>query len=216
MNKSTRWRIAQYFEIRWWKSYLKDKDINSYLTRKLAYWNGFLKKIEEHASPSKDFKILDAGCGPAGIFIALQDNDVTAIDPLLEKYNENLNHFSFEQYPLTKFQTIALEVFEGNEAFDLVYCLNAINHVSDLKQAFYQLYKSTKQGGTLVVSIDAHNVTFLKHIFRLQPGDILHPHQYDLNEYQQMLIQLNCTILQTVLIKKEFLFNHYVIVARKN
>ena len=88
--------------------------------------------------------------------------------------------------------------------------------MSDLSKAFEQLCKSAKAGGTIVVSIDAHNYSFLKHIFRLQPADILHPHQFDLKEYQEMLTSLNCAILQTVVIKKEFLFNHYVLVARKN
>lgn len=216
MNKSSRWRVAQYFEIRWWKNYLKGKDINTYLSWKKEYWNNFLKKIEGHINLHKNSKILDAGCGPAGIFIVLEDYDVTAIDPLLDQYNDSLDHFKRNQYPTTKFETIPLENLNKHEEFDLIFCLNAINHVSDLKQAFKQLYLSTKTGGILVVSIDAHNHMLLKHLFRLQPGDILHPHQYDLKEYEQMLIDLNCTILQTVLIKKEVLFNHYVLVARKD
>lgn len=216
MNKSSRWRIAQYFEIRWWKNYFKDKDIHTYLSWKKEYWREFLKKIEGHVNPSANSKILDAGCGPAGIFIALQDYNVTAIDPLLDQYHTSLSFFKRELYPATKFETIALESFKRSRIFDIVFCLNAINHVSDLKLAFEQLYESAEIGGTLVVSIDAHNFTFLKYVFRLQPGDILHPHQYDLKEYKKILTDLNCTILQTLLIKKEFLFNHYVLVARKN
>lgn len=216
MKKSNRWRVAQYFEIKWWESYLKNKDVNEYLTWKKQYWADFLEKINTHVKPTQDLKILDAGCGPAGIFIALQGYNVTAIDPLLDEYNSKLNHFDPKLYPATTFKTVALENFNQAANFDLVFCLNAINHVADLKKAFNQLYESTKKGGIIVVSIDAHNYSFLKHIFRLQPSDILHPHQYDLKEYEQLLIDLNCTIRQTVLIKKEFLFNHYVLVAYKN
>lgn len=216
MKTSKRWRLAQYFEIRWWKNYLKNKDIDSYLTWKKNYWIDFLAKIDDYAKPVATSKILDAGCGPAGIFIALENHDVTAIDPLLSRYDKELDHFDQKSYPLTKFHTVSLEDFEQPNSFDLVFCLNAINHVSDLGLAFERLYNSTKKGGILVVSIDAHNHTLLKHLFRLQPGDILHPHQYDLKEYEQMLTKLNCTMLQTVLIKREILFNHYVLVARKN
>ena len=77
------------------------------------------------------------------------------------------------------------------------------------------LYQLTKPGGKIVVSIDAHNRKFFKQLFRLQPADILHPHQYDLEEYKEMLTSLNCEILLTSLIKEEFLFNHYILVAEK-
>jgi SAM-dependent methyltransferase len=216
MNKTSRWQVAQYFEIRWWKNYLKGKDVESYLTWKKSFWKDFLSKISQSVNFDETSKILDAGCGPAGIFIELQNYDVTAIDPLLDKYHHNLAHFKREKYPNTKFETVALESYENPNTFDTIFCINAINHVSDLSKAFEQLCKSAKAGGTIVVSIDAHNYSILKHIFRLQPADILHPHQFDLKEYQEMLIRLNCSILQTVVIKKEFLFNHYVLVARKN
>ncbi len=216
MKKSSRWRVAQYFEIRWWKNYLKNKDITDYLTWKTDYWKAFLSKIEENISLKENSRILDAGCGPAGIFIALREYDVTAIDPLLDQYNDNLNHFKRELYPSTTFETVELENFNRKEDFDLIFCINAINHVSDLKTAFEKLHQSAKTGGIMVVSIDAHNFSLFKHLFRLQPADILHPHQYDLKEYKEMLTSLNCSILQMVLIKKEFLFNHYALVARKN
>lgn len=216
MNKTGRWQVAQFFEIRWWKNYLKGKDVESYLTWKKSYWKDFLSKISQSVKIEESSKILDAGCGPAGIFIELQNYDVTAIDPLLDQYNDNLAHFKREKYQNTKFETIALERYENSNTFDIIFCINAINHVSDLSKAFQQLCKSAKAGGTIVVSIDAHNYSFLKYIFRLQPADILHPHQFDLKEYQEMLTSLNCSILQTVVIKKEFIFNHYVLVARKN
>ena len=216
MNKTSRWQVAQFFEIRWWKNYLKGKDVESYLSWKKSYWKDFLSKINKSVKIEESSKILDAGCGPAGVFIELQNYDVTAIDPLLDQYKDKLNHFKKEKYPNTKFETVALERYENENFFDLIFCINAINHVSDLAKAFKQLYNSAKIGGTIVVSIDAHNYSIFKHIYRLQPADILHPHQFDLKEYQEMLINLNCSILQTVLIKKEFFFNHYVIVARKN
>ncbi len=216
MKISRRWRVAQHFELRWWKNYLKNKDVNEYLTWKRNYWNDLLKRIDPSVKPTGHQHILDAGCGPAGIFIALAPYQVTAIDPLLSIYEKNLAHFDPAMYPYVQFQTVALENFSEKESFDLVFCLNAINHVSDLQEAFQRLYDCTKKGGSLVVSIDAHNSSWIKRLFRLQPADILHPHQYDLAEYEQMLTQRGCTMLQTIVIKKEFLFNHYVLVARKN
>lgn len=72
-----------------------------------------------------------------------------------------------------------------------------------------------KPGGTLVVSIDAHNYSGFKKLFRLIPGDILHPHQFDLKEYQNMLASRGVEIEKSVLYKKEFFFSYYILVGRR-
>lgn len=215
MIKTLRWRTAQFFESLWWRNYLAKKDVNEYLKYKIIYWHKVLDSISSAVKLNQNDNILDAGCGPAGIFIALKDHEVTAFDPLLDTYNQTLQHFKFEMYPTVKFKTDTLESFKSEEQFDTVFCMNAINHVSELDKAFFTLYQLTKPGGKIVVSIDAHNRQFFKHLFRLQPADILHPHQYDLKEYEEMLTSLNCEILLISLIKKEFLFNHYILVAEK-
>jgi SAM-dependent methyltransferase len=216
MKKSLRWRVAQYFESHWWSRYLKKKDVKTYLAWKKEYWRDLLDKLSPSIAVSPDQYMLDAGCGPAGIFIYLPGDHITAFDPLLDTYEQNLPHFKRSMYPNITFYNAPLEEFQTEQKFDLVFCMNAINHVSQIDEAFVTLYNATKKGGKLVVSIDAHNHRFYKFISRLQQSDILHPHQYDLNEYKQMLTKLDCTILQTSLQKKEFLFNHYVLVAQKN
>jgi 2-polyprenyl-6-hydroxyphenyl methylase/3-demethylubiquinone-9 3-methyltransferase len=216
MIKTLRWRTAQFFEARWWKKYLADKDVDTYLHNKKLYWNGILQRITPALKLEAAHSILDAGCGPAGIFIVLPDYYVTAVDPLLNTYEETLPHFRQSMYPYVSFHNQPLETFTSSGSYDIVFCLNAINHVSQLQHAFSILYEAATTGGRLVVSIDAHNYKIFKYIFRFQPADILHPHQYDLVEYMKMLTSMGCTILQTECIKKGFFFNHYIIVATKN
>jgi 2-polyprenyl-6-hydroxyphenyl methylase/3-demethylubiquinone-9 3-methyltransferase len=91
-----RWQIAQAAEIRWWKSYLKKKDTTAYRTWKTAYWKQLLSEL--HEQPSPDTRCLDAGCGPAGIFLALEQQRVYAIDPLLDQYQQ-LPHFQPARSP---------------------------------------------------------------------------------------------------------------------
>jgi 2-polyprenyl-6-hydroxyphenyl methylase/3-demethylubiquinone-9 3-methyltransferase len=88
--------------------------------------------------------------------------------------------------------------------------------VADINLAYDRLVNATKQGGYTVVSIDAHNHSFFKKLFRLIPGDILHPHQYDLDEYSDFMTKRGCTILKKQLVKREFFFSHYVVVAVLN
>ena len=213
--QSIRWKIAQAFEIRWWRQYLKSKTKTEYLAWKRQYWLDFLKKCE--LNPSKDATVLDAGCGPAGIFMLFDSPKTTvALDPLLDRYEQDLEHFRRADYPNIDFVASPLELWTPPQTFDYVFCLNAINHVADLERCFDLLLAATKPDATLVVSIDAHNYQAFKHIFRLAPGDILHPHQYDLAEYEAMLTSRGCRIENTICMKKEFFFDYYVLVARKN
>ena len=209
---SLRWSIAQAAEWRWWRRYLRGKSKDAYLDWKREYWKKFIS--DTNVTIPAGCKVLDAGCGPAGVFIVLPQAQVTAIDPLLDKYAGTLPHFDRKDYPWVQFQTVSLEQFKPTDTFDLVFCLNAINHVADLDLALDQLLQPLNPGGVLVLSIDAHNHPFFKKIFQWLPGDILHPHQYDLREYQDMLTRRGLRIEATHLKDQAFLFNYYVLVAR--
>ena len=211
-----RWKIAQAAEIRWWQSYLKNKPTTDYALWKTKYWQDLLAEIGLSDTLKTNTRILDAGCGPAGIFMIFKNQDVDALDPLLNDYAAKLPHFRRENYPNVHFFSQPLESFSDKKSlYDTVFCLNAINHVADLDTALDVLVDATKTGGTLVVSIDAHNYSFLKKIFQALPGDVLHPHQFDLKEYSNMLEMRGCRIERTLLKKSEFVFNYYVLVATK-
>ena len=215
MNKTLKWELAQRVELLWWRKYLRKKSKEEYTAWKKGYWNEVLQKIGKHLQIQPKDKVLDAGCGPAGIFMVLPHQQVTAVDPLLSDYQNKLPHFLPSDYPNVQFHNLPLEQFQSTGDYDIAFCMNAINHVSDIDHSFDRLVESVRPQGTLVVSIDAHNYDFFKRLFRLIPGDILHPHQYDLVEYQQMLTKRGCEVSHCQLIKKNWLFDHYVLVARK-
>jgi 2-polyprenyl-3-methyl-5-hydroxy-6-metoxy-1,4-benzoquinol methylase len=209
--RKLRWKIAQSAEIRWWQLYLKRKSTADYLQWKRAYWKTFLQQIGVFLKA--DEKVLDAGCGPAGIFTILESQQVDAVDPLLDRYDKKLNHFQKQNYPNVSFYSESIEDFKSPKIYDKVFCLNAINHVADLHLCLDKLVNFTHQGGQLIISIDAHNFQFFKRIFRLIPGDILHPHQFDLKEYKGMLNSRGVEISNVVLYRKHFFFNYYVLVC---
>lgn len=208
-----RWSIAQHAEIRWWQNYLKKKPVTDYSSWKTSYWKDFLLKTK--VSPKTGSEILDAGCGPAGIFTILNDMKVDAVDPLLDSYEEKLDHFKKDLYPNVSFFCMQLEQFRPEKSYDVIFCLNAINHVDNLNACLDILVACLRPGGQLVLSIDAHNFQALKHIFRFIQGDILHPHQYDLAEYRDMLVSRGLEVQNEVCCKEEFLFNYYALVCRK-
>jgi len=237
---SFRWKVAQWFELRWWKSYLRGKNKEEYLAWKKSYWQNILSLVSDKVKLNPSKTIIDLGCGPAGVFIALPQNKVTAVDPLIDEYENQTPFFSKSNYPNVTFVKSTIEEFEvsviASEAlrakqspssrveiasqslamtYDVVFCMNCINHVHDIEKGFEKLKEVCADGGTLVLSIDAHNFSFFKHLFRLIPGDILHPHQYDLAEYKIFLEKQGFEIVKTELLKQEFLFGHWVVVAEK-
>ena len=209
---SWRWRVAQRAELQWWQSYLDGKQPELYLNWKRAYWEDFLAQSALQIDAGA--RILDAGCGPAGIFTILPDHAVTALDPLLDEYTNKLPHFRPGDYPSVTFISRALENFETEDRFDLIFCLNAINHVADMDAALDRLIAALAPGGTLALSIDAHNYSLLKYIFRALPGDVLHPQQHDLADYHGALTRRGLDVTRSVLLKEEAIFDYYLLIAK--
>jgi len=214
MKKTWKWRLAQMIELQWWKNYLKNKPKADYLAWKKDYWQNLLTQAQLPPLNEKKAVVLDAGCGPAGIFMVLTAHQVKAVDPLLSSYETEIPHFSTADYPHVQFENLPLEKLADSNLYDFVFCMNVINHVSELALCMDNLVRAAKAGAYLLLTIDAHNYAVCKQVFRLLPGDVLHPHQYDLTEYKQLLTQRNCSIESCSLIKKTFLFNHYLLVAK--
>lgn len=209
-----KWRIAQKLELWWWKRYLGNQSDEQYLERKKAYWHKMLQ--EAGCFPGVGDRVLDAGCGPAGVFTILQDCKVDAVDPLLARYQESLTVFSEQTYPWARFFCSKLEDFHTNDGYSTVFCFNAINHVEDIRRGMDKLAAAVEPGGTLVISSDAHRYRVLKWLFRLLPGDALHPHQYDRREYAQFLKDRGYRMERELVLRREFIFEYCLWVARRD
>lgn len=215
MRWKWRWNIAQFAERRWWQSYLKNKDVQEYLSWKKKYWQKILDLCKPYLTIASTDVILDAGCGPAGMFMLFPDHKTIAFDPLLDRYESDIPHFKKKFYPNTEFVSAGLEDFIAPQQVDKIFCMNAINHVQDIELSFDKLVSFGKHGSYLIITIDAHNHSFFKHVFRLLPGDILHPHQYDLKEYQSLITNRGYNMLASIHVKHEFFFDHYILIAQK-
>jgi SAM-dependent methyltransferase len=210
-----RWRIAQSLELLWWRRYLGRRDVAAYHAWKRRYWQEFLAQIGD-APPAGHERVLDAGCGPAGVFMLFDGVcEVDAVDPLLGAYERRLPHFAREMYPGVRFHAAALEAFASPIPHDRVYCLNAINHVADLDAAFDALVRAVRPGGRLCVSIDAHRRRWTRTLLRAVPADVLHPHQHGVDDYVAMLAARDCAIERRITVRRELLFDYVVLVARR-
>ena len=201
-----RWRTAQYLELRWWQWYLRGQSPAHYLANKRAYWQRLLDQLA--VSVIQNARVLDAGCGPAGIFALLHDRQrVTALDPLLSRY-ERLPIFSTASYPEVTFSAEALEQTTLATPFDTIYCFNAINHVADWEASLDALTRLAQPGTRLVLTSDVHRHAWLLPIFRALPGDALHPQQHLAHHYSEALTRRGWRIEREVELRRESIFSY--------
>lgn len=205
MNRQ--WQLAQWAELRWWKRYLKNREPHAYLDWKMAYWHSFLAASGLELSAGA--RVLDAGCGPAGIFTTLPACRVDALDPLIPGY-ANLPHFRPENYPWTRFLPQTLESFSGEEQYDMAFCLNALNHMRDIPRCVEILYRALKPGGHLLVSVDVHKWQVMKWLFRMAPFDVLHPFQEGPSGYERLFTEAGFVVKSERRHQKGLLFDYRV------
>lgn len=195
---------------------MKNQSKEEYLGWKTEYWNRFISDYHPEASQKHNLNILDAGCGPAGIFSVLDKHRVMAIDPLMNKYREEIGQFKESDYPWTQFACSDMESFSHSETFDIIFSINAINHVHNLEGALQNLKSLLSPSGTLVLTTDCHNTKLLKPLFRAIPGDALHPHQHNRADYEELIKQVGFNIVKAERIKKAPIFDYYLFTAVKS
>ena len=153
--------------------------------------------------------VLDAGCGPAGVHLILCEQRVLAIDPLLDRYRE-LTIFQQGKGEHVRFRQQGIETLPGTGEYDAVFCLNVINHVRDLDRCLSALKGALAPNGVMVLSVDAHRSAVAQKIFSRLPGDVLHPQQYTLEQYERLLALAGLRITRSLLHRRERIFDYWV------
>ncbi|MEL7160758.1 MAG: methyltransferase domain-containing protein [Bacteroidota bacterium] len=210
---SLRWQTAQYLERRWWRRYLHGKSPEKYLRDKRNYWARTLDELDWE--PVSGRRVFDAGCGPAGIFCYLHETEtVTALDPLLDHYEADLDIFRRRAYPKVDFLHQALEKdLPPMAPFAAIYCFNAINHVADWDRALDVLTANAAPGTLLLLTSDVHRHSWLLPVFRALPGDALHPQQHGPEAYRKALKKRGWRIEQETVLRQETIFAYTAWVA---
>jgi 2-polyprenyl-6-hydroxyphenyl methylase/3-demethylubiquinone-9 3-methyltransferase len=209
---SIRWRLAQFFELWWWKLYLIRKDENNYLRWKRNYWKKVFDLVGEDYAPKLNQRVIELGCGPAGCFIFFTQHSLTAIDPLIDEYEQNIPFFRKSNYPHTVFVSADIENLSLDKQFDVVLCFNVINHVSNIGQCLQNIKKLLSPKGILLLSVDAHRRKWLKNSFSVIPFDILHPQQFTLPEYLGLLKAQGLSCKKEITLHTGIIFSHYLLV----
>lgn len=205
-QKNLRWRLAQWLELRWWKRYLGKQERENYLEWKKEYWRSFLADLGLNKDELLEKRILDLGCGPAGLAI-FEELKIESVDSLALQY-EKRGLKMHRQGILNA----TIENFSSHENFDFVFCVNAINHVDDLAAALRNLRKLSS-GAKLVISTDLHLFKPIKRLFSLLQWDVLHPQQITKNEFINLLNKCEFSIQKEKVLKSGWVFCYTVFIA---
>lgn len=219
-----RWNIAQAFERLWWHNYLSGKDKSHYLSWKKNYWERVLHQVydiigHERSADfrNKSLQVLDAGCGPSGIFLNLGRHQVDALDPLMDLYLQEHQLIKRADYPDVRFIEGMLENFLRRETYDFIFCMNCINHVHDIGRCLQNMHEALKNEGFLVMTVDAHKYRIARRMLKAIPADALHPYQLNADDYIRLLeTKFRASKAKIRLVKRGQLFDHCLLAIQKS
>ncbi|AFC73331.1 bifunctional 2-polyprenyl-6-hydroxyphenol methylase/3-demethylubiquinol 3-O-methyltransferase UbiG [Rickettsia montanensis] len=138
---NTQHSTAAYIEVR--------EDASSGLTHKLPLEVEF----EKMSNDISKLEILDVGCGGGLIAtpLAAQGFNVTAIDALQSNI-ETATAYAKENGVKVNYLQSTIEELESNKLYDVVICLEVIEHVENVQQFILNLVKHIKPNGMAIIS----------------------------------------------------------------
>lgn len=188
-----RWEIAQEAERESWENF---KSLKSDSTKRQLgeYWSWYLDLIGKHISFRPEWKILDVGCGPAGIINYIPVGRRFGLDPLMDFY---LSNFELPYDIEWKAGTMEHIPFD-TDYFDVVITTNTLDHALDPRKGLKEMYRVIRTGGFLVLTVDCYApIHRLLRIIRekVGKGDKPHPYNFSRRQIEAMIREAGFTLL---------------------
>jgi 2-polyprenyl-6-hydroxyphenyl methylase/3-demethylubiquinone-9 3-methyltransferase len=172
--------------------------------------------VPAQALPAPGACVLDVGCGPAGIFMILEQQQVLAMDPLQADYVAS-GLLAPAAFPWVTFHTGNLEAvpdaIDRAGPYPTIFCMNVLNHVGDVARCLESLHRMCTTDASVILSIDVHRTRFFKRLLRILPLDRLHPHQLMLSDYERMLVGNGFSVVGKAPIWKRGVMAHWLLVV---
>jgi SAM-dependent methyltransferase len=174
-DSKTVWSDSVDHEVSYWDRTIK-KDVGAFQWRyrRPKPANDLLPGLVELVGDDK-VTILDVGCGPAPVVIGNYGKpvDITACDPLADRYNELLEQNGVKpSVQLTACEGEALVDTFGEDGFDVVHIQNALDHAYQPVEVVRQMVRCAKPGGVVVIKTLIETGKF-EHYHGLHQWDIL-------------------------------------------
>jgi ubiquinone/menaquinone biosynthesis C-methylase UbiE len=183
-EREKRWSAAQSKEDVFWQG---DGVLDSQMDRVISRYGPVLKKIEEQLDTHS--AILDVGCGPTCSAQLFTVGLKTYLDPLMDSY---LASYPEKLPEGEKICSTAEEIPKPDESFDVVLCVNALDHMIDPDKALAEMGRVMKRDGIFVLGIFLHPSAIAmarRFIERWLPvfREDAHPYSYTLKIIREVL-----------------------------
>jgi len=100
----------------------------------------------------KGKRVLDVGCGPHGGLIGFTDCDKYGVDHLIEEYKKI--GYPLDKHGIKYYQAKSEKIPFPNSYFDVVVCVNALDHFDSLKKTLKEISRVLKKGGKFIGQIN--------------------------------------------------------------
>ncbi|XVN40878.1 MAG: bifunctional 2-polyprenyl-6-hydroxyphenol methylase/3-demethylubiquinol 3-O-methyltransferase UbiG [Rickettsia endosymbiont of Argas persicus] len=112
-----------------------------------------IEKIKSHYNDISKLEVLDVGCGGGLIAtnLAMQGFNVTAIDALQSNIDTAIDYAAENNIKVTYLKS-TIEELESNKQYDVVICLEVIEHVENVQEFLLNLVKRVKPNGMAIIS----------------------------------------------------------------
>lgn len=126
------------------------KRFDTYVSEALFFWK-FLKPLIEQRQPTRALEV-GAGVGLLSLFASTEVESVTSLEPEssgFEKMSTFRKVILDEWIGKTKpeFKGCFLEELDNEATFDLIYCINVLEHVPDYESLIGEIYNRLEPGG---------------------------------------------------------------------
>jgi len=190
MPTQSRWQTAQRHEANCWHFHAAKLNHPQYAPWKRACWEAYCDRIGLTADVlgSRPLRIADYGCGPSGLLLYIAEKAapgsvMVGIDPLM---NEYLEIFApLRELPVEWVQSPA-EEFVREQAFDLVFSANSIDHCRQIDAYVDCMHRSLAPSGTCWISINCYQSAWRARMFRTLDLDPMHPIHFTQAEYSTL------------------------------
>lgn len=147
----------------WWKIDGEFKILHQINPLRLHY---LMDKIKHHFNihaielPLKDLNILDIGCGGGLITIPLsqQGGNLTAIDASEENILTAQEYIKNKGLKINFLKSTIEELAAGGEQYDVVLCLEVIEHVNNVEDFVRNIASVIKPNGMIILSTINRNI----------------------------------------------------------
>lgn len=183
-----RWEHAQAAELEWWRNWSR---LPFYKGHSFPdFWQSIVSDFVGDPN-SVSGTIVEVGSGPHGVVRYLFNNArlKLGVDPLLHKFDEAPEPDTKTSYIAAVGEMIPVK----DEAADLVFCINVLDHVMDAHEILLEIRRILKPGGKLVLEVH----TFPRVLAPLILFDSPHTYHWTQADVVQMACRAGYRVLET-------------------